>query len=110
VPSVGKVQLRLINGDDTIGQATLLVDNGNLSIDSIDPGVASSYNIYTATTGTTSAIPSRLEVFSGNTPDVALYTNPSQTLLSQGVYTVFLLRGGLSGSTPAPTGLLRKDR
>ena len=64
-----------------------------------------------ATTGTTSAIPSRLEVFSGNTPDVALYVNPSQTLLSQGVYTVFLLRGGLNGSQqPAPTGLLRKDR
>jgi hypothetical protein len=110
VPAVGKVQLRLINGDDTVGQATLLVDNGNLSINSIDAGVASAYNIYTATTGTTSAIPSRLEVFSGNTPDVALYTNASQTLLSQGVYTVFLLRGGLSASSPAPTGLLRKDR
>jgi hypothetical protein len=110
VPVVGKVQLRLINGDDTVGQATLLVDNGNLSINSIDPGTGSSYNLYTATTGTTSAIPSRLEAFSGNAPDVALYTNPSQTLLSQGVYTVFLLRGGLSGSTPVPTGLLRKDR
>lgn len=113
VPAIGKVQLRLINGDDTAGAVSLLVDSGNLAIFGVAPGDASPYSLYSATTGSTTSLRSTLEVFAQDSANFgALYSNPAQNLISQGVYTVFLLRGGLSSTTgqPAPTGLLRKDR
>jgi hypothetical protein len=113
VPVIGKVQIRMINGDDTAGPVTLLVDSGNLAIYNVLPGGASDYNLYNSTTSSTTAIPSLLEVYSQDASTFgALYTKSNQTLLSQGVYTVFLLRGGLSPTTglPASTGQLSKDR
>jgi len=108
VPAINRISLRLVNGDDTAGPVTLLVDNGNVFIPDIAAGTASSY-VAASSTGTNVA--TTLEVDSQSTFG-ALYQNDNQNFLSQGVYTVFLLRGGVSTTTglPAPTGVVRKDR
>ena len=110
VPVTGKVSLRVVNGDDTAGPISLLVDNGNVYVPDILPGTASSYVLANATTNN---VQSSLEIDSQNASTFGpIYRNDAQTLISQGVYTIFLLRGGLSTTTsqPAPTGILRKDR
>lgn len=99
LPTTSKARLRLVNALHGLdGGLTMNLDYSALAID-IGMGAASDY----ATVATATDVP--LEVISPLSA-TALYSIAEADILSQGVYTVFMLGDG----STAAYGALRKDR
>ena len=107
--TTSRAKVRLVNGVAGAGPLTLSLDYQPLQPSDIDVGAASTY--YAAD----SSSASRIEI-SSLTATAPLLTQTGSTtdklLLSQGIYSVFMLGGAVNPITAAqvPTGVFRRDR
>jgi len=97
-PISGKANIRLANGINGLGGNISLTADYNQIAHDVAPGTVS------AATNVSSGIVNLLEVDSSQS-NTSLYQATNVNLLSQGVYSVFML-----GNSTAPVGILRRDR
>jgi hypothetical protein len=101
--NAGTTKIRVINGVLGLGNVTLQVDASvPTSFVPVDSGSASPYYLFTSSTG------AFIQVTPDGPDDVYTTTRPNlDPLVSQGVYTVFILAGRPS---LVPFGQLRRER